>query len=306
MSSVSILRQFGFDIKEEQESIYPFSPIYKVDNFIIKRTQSPLDEAHSLVNYLNYLNSEGVLIVTPVHLKNGNPLQIGDECYVCYPFIEGQDYHATSKEIRQAGELLGQIHSLSSKDNLYELKEYDVFDFDHDEVDDHIEKIGQFISFYQVDINLDYLKEVLHRAVLKQDKFKNASLTWVETPHDYKANNLIFKDSPVLIDPDNAAWIPRVFDLALALLLFHNEISSAPGRVFTSDEWKLFLEGYNKYQTLTDTEINLWEDTVNHVFMDEVMWLMAEEEEDWERKQQRDLFVSVTSLISNLKNYSIK
>lgn len=40
-------------------------------------------------------------------------------------------------------------------------------------------------------------------------------------PHDYKASNLVVVLEPYFIDPDNATWSPRIFDLALALLLFH-------------------------------------------------------------------------------------
>ncbi|RPF50706.1 spectinomycin phosphotransferase [Aquisalibacillus elongatus] len=306
MNSRYIINQFGFNVEEDQESIYPFSPVYRVGEVIIKRTQSPLVQAHRLVEYLNHLKESGVQVVTPVDLEGSNPVELGEDCYICYPFIEGDVYRGHVDQIRQAGELLGHIHSLSSGDNTYGLEEYDVFDFYHHEVDDHIEKIGQFVDTYQVDIDIDLLNDIFHRSVDQQEELQKAPLTWVETPHDYKANNLIFKEKPFLIDPDNAQRIPRVFDLALALLLFHNEMSTAPHRTFTPQEWQVFLEGYQKYQTFTEQEVLCWEDAVNHVFLDDVMWLLAEEDEDWERQEQRDLFVSIATLISNLDHYTLK
>lgn len=304
--SKKILSQFGFKIEKEQDSIYPFSPVYKVDDYIIKRTQFPIGKASNLAKYTTNLERNGIPIVTPVELTSDNPKQIDDDCYVCYPFIDGDNYNGTNKEIVQAGELLGRMHKRSSPDNVFHLDEYNVFDFYTHEVDDHMQKIKKLVDSYAVDIDTQFLGEHLYQAVRDQESLKNSALTWVETPHDYKANNLIFKDMPTLIDPDNAQWIPRTFDLALSLLLFHNELSSAPNRVFTPEEWQLFLDGYLSHQTLTETEIKTWNQTVSHVFLDEVMWLMAEVDEDWERNEQRELFVSVTDVLSNVEKYAIK
>lgn len=304
--SVNILRQFGFTINKEQESIYPFSPVYKIGDYIVKTTQFPIESAGNLVKYTTYLDEKGIPVVTPVKLNSSNPKQIDDDCFICYPFINGTDYQGTNDEIKQAGELLGRIHSFASKDNVFNLEKYDVFDFYYHEVDDHIKKIECFVNAYQVDMDTKGLKNLFYRAVENQEGLKNFRLMWIETPHDYKANNLKFNDKPTLVDPDNAAWIPRTFDLALSLLLFHNELSSAPDRVFTPTEWQLFLDGYLAHQTLTENEIKHWNKTVLHVFLDEVMWLLAEEAEDWNRKEQRDFFVSVTNVISNLEKYPIK
>ena len=226
--SINILSQFGFDIGKEQESIYPFSPVYKVEDYIVKRTQFPIEKASSLMKYTTNLERNGIPIVTPVKLTSDNPKQIDNDCYVCYPFIEGANYQGTNKDIVQAGELLGRIHKLSSTDNVFQLEKYDVFDFYNHEVDDHIGKIKNFVDSYSVDIDTQIFKEILYQAVYDQEYLKKSTLKWIETPHDYKANNLIYKDTPVLIDPDNAKWIPRTFDLALALLLFHNEHSYSP------------------------------------------------------------------------------
>ena len=134
-----------------------------------------------------------------------------------------------TKILSQAGELLGRIHKLSSRDNVFKLEKYDVFDFYNHEVDDHIKvKLKIFVDSYSQILIPKFLRKSVYQAVYNQEYLKNSSLIWIETPHDYKANNLIYKDTPVLIDPDNAKWIPRMFDLALALLLFHNELFYQP------------------------------------------------------------------------------
>jgi spectinomycin phosphotransferase len=127
----------------------------------------------------------------------------------------------------------------------------------------------------------------------------------VMTPHDYKANNLIYTPDPYLIDPDNAVCIPRIFDLALALLLFHNEMETAPDQVFTPKQWELFLKGYKEYVSLSALELRYWERAIEHVFLDEVMWLMAEVEEDWERDSQRKLFASLLALLEDKSAYRL-
>lgn len=71
----------------------------------------------------------------------------------------------------------------------------------------------------------------------RQTALSARDLPCVETPYDFKADNLIYvaQDRPVLIDPEHALSLPRVFDLALVLLLFHNALDSAPDRVLLSD-----------------------------------------------------------------------
>ncbi|WP_025784465.1 phosphotransferase [Sporosarcina sp. D27] len=306
MSSIPILKRFGFNIEMEQKSIYPFSQVFKIDNYIIKRTQFPIERALNLVNYTSHLESNNINIVTPVEMSCNNPQQINDECFVCYPFIEGVVYEGSEEQIIQAGELLGRIHSFSTLENRFQLEEYDVFDFTYQEVEESIKEIEKFVELYDVNIDTHKLKIHLDQAVKNQDTIKNCELNWIDTPHDFKANNLIYKDNkPVLIDPDNAKWIPRAFDLALALLLFHNELVSAPNRVFTSDEWNLFLSGYLKYQTPSKVESAQWEAIVLHVFLDEVMWLMAEVEEDWKRAEQKELLVSLSNVLATLDDYPL-
>jgi len=305
MNSTQLLRYFGFELADEQDSIYAFSPVYKIDNKIVKRTQYPIESAINLIKYTTYLKDAGIPIVTPVDLHTSNPQQIEEEVYICYPYIDGTTYRGVGTEIKQAGELLGKIHLLSSRDNSFNLNKYDVFDFIHEEVDEHVKEIAKNAATWTIDFDFQGLRNLLYTAVENQEKLKNASLIWIETPHDYKANNLVFTKDPVIIDPDNAKWIPRIFDLALALLLFHNELSSAPNRVFTPLEWQLFLEGYSVHQTLTRNEKEMWQAGLLHVFLDEVMWLIAEVKEDWQRVEQRELVVSLLNMITNAEEYRL-
>ncbi|WP_081828946.1 aminoglycoside phosphotransferase family protein [Geomicrobium sp. JCM 19037] len=228
MEIKSLISAFGLNETHSRESLYAYAPVYRVGEYVIKKTQSPLTNAKRLMQFTTSLKEAGVRIVTPALLSSPNPIQVGDDCFVVYPFIKGDAYTGTRKQIREAGKLLGQIHQQSEGQNMWKLPVYDVFDFYHHEVKESMAKIREHAIRAQSLIPLDQLEQTFAAAVDAQDELGNAPLKYVLTPHDYKANNLLYTDSsPVLIDPDNAGYVPAIFDLALVLLLFHNEMASA-------------------------------------------------------------------------------
>ncbi|WP_332646000.1 phosphotransferase [Lysinibacillus sp. 54212] len=305
MNGKEILNRFGFTAAEEPVSIYPYSPVYRVKygakDVVVKRTQS---RVKNVIAYTHMLKDKGVNVVTPVKLQADNPQKFEDTNYVVYRFIEGEKYSGKEKEIYEAGKMLGQIHSFSPPSNVYHLLEYDVYDFNQSEVEESMAAIIEHADKAGVAID-PRLKTKLLESVERQQEIYDAGLPHVATPHDYKANNLVLIPEPYLIDPDNAAWVPRIFDLALALLLFHNEHEEAPNRVFTIDEWELFLSGYGEYIVLTDHEKAYWKKAKQHVFLDEVMWLMAEYEEDWQNASQQKLFNSLIHVVIDSAGYKL-
>ncbi|MDQ0427539.1 spectinomycin phosphotransferase [Planomicrobium stackebrandtii] len=309
MNAKSIVEKFGFHPKEEPVSIYPFSPVYRITsfskNFIVKQTQNPILKARRLMEYTNNLRKQGVKVVVPAILATENPMSIGEETYVVYPFIAGEFYSGRDVEIKDAGRMFGKIHSLSSSKNEFELDPYNVFDFNEAEVKDSVKNIIKNAAAWDIEIS-PKLESRLMQSVSNQGELKNARLPHVATPHDFKANNLIYTPDPYLVDPDNAGWIPRVFDLALVLLLFHNELATAPDQPFSHAQWHIFLAGYKEFIAFTLVEENYWQKAVEHVFLDEVMWLMADVIEDWQNPAQRNLFEHLIELLMDLEAYDIK
>ncbi|MUK88887.1 phosphotransferase [Ornithinibacillus sp. L9] len=307
MTGKEILGKFGFEVESNPESIYPFSPVYKITSegkdYIVKRTQK---QPHGLMNYVNMLREHEIRVVSPVELEVENPQTIGDETYVVYPFILGKPYTGSKEEIYEAGKLLGNIHARSPKENTYQLGEYDVYDFNEEEIDTSVKDIVNHATKVNISIDSNRLEKKLLEIVSHQVELKNSELPYIATPHDYKANNLVYTPSPYLIDPDNATWIPRIFDLALALLLFHNEMNGAPDRLFTKEEWDVFLSGYKESINLEEKEISYWTKAIEHVFLDEVMWLMAEYEEDWERPAQQKLFINLLETLYDSSEYPLR
>lgn len=308
MNAKTIVKKFGFEAEKEPVSIYPFSPVYRVagteGDFIIKKTQHPIQKAHHLMDYIKKLNEQGIEVVTPAKIPANNPMTFEENTFVVYPFITGEPYSATPHEIMEAGRLLGRIHSLSSSGNEFELEEYDVYDFTEEEVDESFQDIVENAAPHGIVIGLE-LKSRLLKAVYQQEELKEIALPSVATPYDFKANNLIYTPQPYLIDPDNATWVPRIFDLALVLLLFHNELISAPDQPFTRNQWDLFLSGYGEFVTLSQEEKTCWPKALEHIFLDEVMWLMADVKEDWENPAQRSLFTRLIELLLNLKEFNL-
>lgn len=305
MTSKYIINKFGIEIAEEPTSIYPFSPVYKVkkDNqdVIIKKTQTPLKSVQNLMCFLNTLREYEINIVSPI----AKPLEINGSIYVMYPFIDGNKYTAKDEEIFQSGMLLGRIHSASSRINEFQLPTYNVFDFTEQEVLRDMQSIRQNIKNANRTLSVDGMEQKLLEVVKNQATLKSLKLPLVATPYDYKANNIIYTPTPYIIDPDNATWLPRIFDLALVLLLFHNELDTAPDHIFTPKQWKLFLAGYKKYTTLTELEKEVWDAVLHHIFLDEVMWLMAEYEEDWLNQNQYNFFRSLVDMLFKSADYKI-
>ncbi len=308
MDGKTIVKHFGFEVEDEPVSIYSFSPVYRLvrpeGDFIVKKTQHPIQKANRLINYTKRLKRDGVNVVTPAKVPAENPMTFDEETYVVYPFIKGEPYLGKNHEIKEAGRLLGRIHSLSPLENDIKLDAYDVFDFNEEEVKESFQNIMQNAAAHDIAINPE-LEVRLLKAVQQQEELEQGGLIFVASPHDFKANNLIYTPQPYLIDPDNAGWVPRIFDLALALLLFHNELSSAPDRPFAKNQWHLFLGGYGEFVTLSNLEKAMWPKALEHVFLDEVMWLMADVVEDWQKPEQRNLFEGLIQLFLSYEEYSL-
>jgi spectinomycin phosphotransferase len=106
-------------------------------------------------------------------------------------------------------------------------------------------------------------------------------------PLDFRATNLVYAaGGPVLVDPDNAEYAPRILDLALAVLLFHYESDTAPGRLFTGVEWVAFRDAYLRNVRLTRAERDRWPDALRYMFMEWGVWTLIDCAE-WHVPRQR-------------------
>lgn len=67
----------------------------------------------------------------------------------------------------------------------------------------------------------------------------------------------------------------------------------------------IIFNGYSKYIKLTQVEIEWWEAAKQHVFLDDVMWLMTANEEDWRNPAQQTLFQSIVQVMTHSEAYQL-
>ncbi|MGK9008542.1 hypothetical protein ACRS9C_04375 [Serratia marcescens] len=52
MDITAIAAQFGLEATQPPLSLYPYAPVYKIGEHVLKRTRPTTDEAHALAAYL--------------------------------------------------------------------------------------------------------------------------------------------------------------------------------------------------------------------------------------------------------------
>lgn len=290
-SHFSLSENFDF------ESIYPYSPVYKgtlagtSTEIILKKTRSPLKKARDIQTWLTHLTSAGVNCVEALDVQAPNPFTFEQDVWVAYPFIAGHHYTALSQEIKSAGQLLGRIHQAGQT----HLPDYTWGN--PDEIDEDWKALQQLTSKGVATQDIQALKPYFDNYATHLKQLQEADLPWISGTWDYKANNLIYTpQGPVLIDPDSAGRLPRLLDLALAVILFHNELASAPGRLFTQTEWHLFQEGYFSQVTLNHFEHQMWPLALKYMYLEEAVWLLLSDDEGWQTKPQSDFLHALCRL----------
>lgn len=291
-----------FELNESLESIYRYSPVFKTmidsKDVIIKRTKKDRSEIENLFAWTEKLEAKGISVVRPISYKGKKYKSIDDNNWVVYPFINGRKYNGSFDDIYKAGVMLGKIHALKLPKCIFK-HGFSWDEYDEEFINDVKTDIKDLIDKYKDDENIDSfinLSEGMNHMVDGGfENLKRISIPYVDGVWDYKANNLIYSgDKIVLIDPDNGGNIPRIFDLALALILFHMEMETAPDRMFTIEEWEKFKEGYLDYVTLTDSEKKIWSEFLLFVYIDEALWAMSDLE-DSETERQKKFIRSLLS-----------
>lgn len=291
---------FGFDPKwVKHQSIYPFCPVFLCHHpqakFIIKRTRSPIEKADALMEWTMHLKSQSIPVVTPVNFLKKNPVSHENLVWVAYPYVEGDVFQGKDQEISSAGDLLGRIHQSSyhpNEDFCKYLWDRKITGSDVSIVED-LSKLRDVMKENRIeglDLTVQKYANRFHtiydeiEILLSHDK---VDLPWCCASWDYKANNLIYNNGyPTLIDPDNAGFLPRIFDLALSLILFNNEHSSASARLFTKNEWAIFLKAYLKHVTLTSVEKKNWPSVLEFMRLEEGLWLLIHDIDGWKDPHQ--------------------
>ena len=292
----------------EKESLSPWAQVHRGRTrsgveVVVKRTAATRQHAEAMAEWTRQLRDGGIATVVPVDLATPNPQEVtlmeGEEpeWWVAYPFCDGSPYTGTVEQIAAAGDLLGRMHAMPVRPDLsVSLRQYRWPETSRDEVDDEVENLDGILERHG-GAGAEQARGVVRALAARwweqsllslRAADKAESLPCAGVTSDYKASNLVFiGDDPVLVDPDNGGMEPRIFDLALAVILFHNECPSAPPRALTASEWSTFASSYLKHITLTERERELWPQALDHMLWEEGSWVLEDNDEDaWNDPRQ--------------------
>lgn len=295
----ALTRAFGLtDV--HSESLSPWSTVHRARavprgrtepvDVVVKRTAGTADAARAMADWTRALAAAGIPVVTPVELDAPNPRQVGEDWHVVYPFVAGRPY-AAGDDVAALGDLLGRLHATRLEPTVRDaLRAYKWPETEPDDVAGDLEtlaeKLPRVLGEEAGAEALDAVRALAERwwttslpalrAAEAEDALPRAGVT-----SDYKAANAVFgEDGPVLVDPDNGGWEPRLFDLAMAVVLMHHESPSAPGRMMTEAEWADFHAAYARHVTLTERERALWPAALDHMAWEEGTWALEDNDDD--------------------------
>lgn len=274
------------------------------DAVVLKRTAAAPDRAHAIAGWTTSLAQQAIRVVAPVMA----PRRLADAYWVAYPYIEGRPYGTHLGDVRAAGDLLGRIHAAAVPDDVIDgLRYYEWPDTPREDVDADLEVLLDRCSSALATGSRaasDALSTLAERwwseslpALEQADD--DDPLPRVAASCGYRADNLVYDADghPTLIDPDNGGYEPRLLDLALAVVLFHNECPTAPARMIDSHEWHELWTAYSAHVTLTDRERALWPAAIDHMLWEEGTWVLEDNDDAaWADPRQggflRDLAVT--------------
>jgi hypothetical protein len=275
------------------QSIYEHAPVFQLELtrpgfpkqlLVLKRTRSPLGLAVAVQEWLNRLRQKNVSTVLAEKLEFSNPFPVGDDVWIFYPFISGEEYRNEPEFIDSAANLLGQMH----KQGIQEETPLPGFDFPEETMkesfEEDLKKIAENMKSEDM-VGDDYLRILNQKcegferlcAQLKDNysKFPLCVASW-----DYKAVNLVYRNSgsPVFVDPDSAGVLPRLFDFCLAILLFHNDSGD---HVLNIEEFEIFKEAYQRHVQFNELEKEFFPMVLEFMYLDEIVWLLGNDPEGW-------------------------
>jgi Ser/Thr protein kinase RdoA (MazF antagonist) len=281
-------------------SVYLWSPVFPCliggHRAVIKRTRRTPEGAAAMASVTRDWQARGIAVVTPLDLSVTNPVRFGDKHWVAYPFIEGSVYAGRTDEIEAAGAMLGQIHALGG-DPPTRLPVFCWPDDEQAREETDVELLRKVVTSQVPPPVLDRLVAVMSDFPAEVlPALRDVQLPAVNATMDYKATNLIYTpDGPVLVDPDNGDFAPRILDLAQAALLFHTDQEAAPARPFDQLEWSAFIGAYLREIDLTADERRLWPAAIDYMLAMEGHWAFTGTPEEWSDPRQRSFLLALAN-----------
>jgi Ser/Thr protein kinase RdoA (MazF antagonist) len=291
------LATFGFALDCGVSSLHAHAPVFRVCDgrgaWVVKRSGMVHSDASAIDGWLRHLQTRGVATVVAAGGFDPNPRLMPDgHHWVLYPFIEGRPYDGSVADIEAAGLLLAHMHVAGAFNDWGLAAYYRPPHRDAVWIDRHAAAACAAMVVHGVDDGPFGQRLVQYR----REAVSGGGLPMAGGSVDYKAPNLVFTPSPVLIDPDHAAFLPRIYDLAIAALLFHCDLATAPGRPWTPGEWRGFLAGYARVVRLDAAEQAAWPEMLRLAWLDQAVWLLGNDPAGWAQPRGRAFLASLAGL----------
>lgn len=291
-----MITSFPFDHPDEPVSLYDYAPVLRIrdrrGDWVLKRTGLVHSNGEAIGRWLTALRSLAVDVVAPAAHLQPNPRRLDDgKEWVVYPFVSGTGYHATVEEIADAGRLLGRMHAVDPPEVSALATYTEPVVRDAEWIKPHLTMAENAIVAAGADDHSLRTVTLARLAVARPVP----GLRLAGCSFDFKASNLVFCPKPTLVDPDHAARMPRLYDLAVALLLFHCDLPTAPGRLWTTGEWAVFLQGYAEHVAFDKAELEAWQPVLELAWLDQGVWLLGNWPEGWANEKDRAYLLEVAT-----------
>jgi Ser/Thr protein kinase RdoA (MazF antagonist) len=283
-----------------ERSMYPFSPVFPCRiggrRAVLKHTRGAPENARAVAAVTRQWAAQGVAVVTPLDLEVANPARLGEVNWVAYPVIAGRAYTGQLPDVAAAGELIGRMHA--ARPGSVALPAFRWPDYDQARVGEDVELLRTVMGPHAparvmqrlVDLAAGFMAEVV-------PPIRDGRLPQADASMDYKANNLVYTaEGPVLVDPDNGDFAPRLLDLAQAALLFHTEHEPVSPRPFDAAQWTTFIRAYLCHVNLTDQERALWPLAIEYMLAEEGHWAFTGEPGDWQLARQKSFLLALAQV----------
>ncbi|MFI6816895.1 phosphotransferase [Nonomuraea sp. NPDC050328] len=182
---------------------------------------------------------------------------------------------------------------------------------DHDQasIDEDVMGLSTVLRAHRPDLHAEVMGrlEPLLRSFMTTTlpAIRDADLPVVDACLDFKAVNLVYPQDtptaprgPVLVDPDNGERVPRLLDLALAVLLFHNDLPGEPAGLFDAEQWQAFREAYLAEVELTEEERRLWPTALQYMLLEWGVWTVINGDEagDWVHPRHAEFLTALVTV----------
>ncbi len=262
---------------------------------VLKRTGHPRSSGDAISAWLTALAAHGIDVVAPDPRFGPNPRKLEGTWpgeWVVYPFVPGPGYTGALPQVEAAGRLLGRLHAAGGGLGQGMMEEARLplrSDAWLADAAGHVTRVLAEVAPALVAAWERQVDPLLARHSAARVRLADVELPLAACCWDYKASNLVFAapDRPVLVDPDHAGRIPRLYDLACALVLFHVDHPGSPGRLFSATEWQTFLAGYSSVVELTAAERHAWPDVLLAAWADQGVWLLGNWPDGWSNARER-------------------